>query len=105
MNILSITFHVEQHIIPLWENFMQSDIVEYIKNNNLTDKYILSKLVNDIQENGGNYNIILLFKEQKTKNTFDLEKLPLLREIIQNKFPNQEVIIFVTNLDILSQNF
>jgi len=105
MNILSITFHVEQHIIPLWENFMQSEIVKFIKNNNLTDKYILSKLIDNTQENGKNYNMILHFKEQKTKNIFDLEKLPLLREIIQNKFPNQEIIIFVTNLDILSQNF
>jgi len=105
MNILSITFHVEQHIVHLWKDFIQNKILIFIRNNSFTNKYILSEVNNNYQEEGKNYNIILIFCEQKIKNTFCSEELPKLRNIIQNKFPNQEVIIFVTNLEILSQNF
>jgi len=105
MNILSLTFHVEQNIITLWKDFMQQEVIKFAENTDQESKYILSKVANNYQEEGENYNIILVFNSEIDRNTFISEKLPMLNKTVQASFPNQEVIIFMTNLDVISQNF
>jgi len=104
VNILSITFHIEQNIISIWDNFIYDKILNFIKNTKLVERYTLSEVKNAPQNEGKNYNLLIFFVDKDIETKFCSTKLPKLSKIIQDKFPNNEVMFFITNLGVLSHN-
>lgn len=98
MSVLSITFHCTKDNIEEWENYVDDTLVLMTENLLDVEKYILSEVHSDFIEDGKNYNLLLIFDDEKKRTEFMESELLNISERIEKKF-GQEVMIFNTFLN------
>ena len=104
MSILSVTFHTVESQLENWNNFIQRDLVQMIDNLYDVEKYILSEVETEMLTEGKNTNLLLVFENQQKREKFLVTELLNISEIITQNF-GENVMIFITNLNPLKQNF
>ena len=104
MSILSITFHTVESQLENWNNFIQRDLVQMIDNLYDVEKYILSEVETEMLTEGKNTNLLLVFENQQKREEFVTTELLNISERIAQNF-GENVMIFITNLNPLKQNF
>ena len=104
MSILSVTFHTVENQLENWNNFIQRDLVQMIDNLYDVEKYILSEVETKMLTEGKNTNLLLVFENQQKREEFVTTELLNISERIAQNF-GENVMIFITNLNPLKQNF
>ena len=104
MSILSVTFHTVENQLENWNNFIQRDLVQMIDNLYDVEKYILSEVETEMLTEGKNTNLLLVFENQQKREEFVTTELLNISERIAQNF-GENVMIFITNLNPLKQNF
>lgn len=104
MSILSVTFHTVESQLENWNNFIQRDLVQMIDNLYDVEKYILSEVETEMLTEGKNTNLLLVFENQQKREEFVTTELLNISERIDQNF-GENVMIFITNLNPLKQNF
>jgi len=102
MNLLSITFHVEQNALPKWKNFLDNNFSKWLEETSIIDRFIFSEVESEMIEEGVNYNLLLIFKNQEIRSDFAHREMRDIAQIIDEQFIPQEVIIFPTFLNRIS---
>lgn len=103
MSVLSITFHCINSSIDEWENYVDETLVLMAENLLDVDKYILSEVHSDFIDEGKNYNLLLIFDNEKKRTEFMESELLNISERIETKF-GQDVMIFNTSLNPKKKN-
>lgn len=104
MSILSVTFHTVESQLDNWNNFVKRDLVQMIDNLYDVEKYILSEVETKMLTEGKNTNLLLVFENQQKRDEFTSTELLNISERITQNF-GENVMIFITNLNPLKQNF
>ena len=98
MRILSLTFHCVEERLVEWENYFQSEMVQMTENMMDVEKYILSEVESDMIQEGQNYNLLLVFEDQKSREQFMESELVNVEDRIMSKF-GDSVMLFCTLLN------
>ena len=104
MSILSVTFHTVENQLENWNIFVQSELLQMIDKLQNVEKYILSEVETEMLTEGKNTNLLLVFENQQKREKFLVTELLNISEIITQNF-GENVMIFITNLNPLKQNF
>ncbi|NAW50923.1 DUF4286 family protein [Elizabethkingia argentiflava] len=105
MSVLSITFHVESNVQMLWSNFMETEFYHWIDSLSDVEKYIFSEVDSLYIDEGKNYNLLMIFHNLENRNTFLSNTIENLRKSIYQKFSQEEVLIFITELNSKRKRF
>ena len=98
MNVLSLTFHAVEHILPEWEKYVDDTLVLMAENLLDADRYILSEVQTDMVNEGKNYNLLLMFENEELINQFLESELVNIEERLETKF-GSNVMVFKTLLN------
>ena len=104
MSVLSVTFHTIESELQNWNNFVKTDLIKIIENLYDAEKYILSEVETEMLTEGKNTNLLLVFENQQKREEFVTTELLNISERIAQNF-GENVMIFITNLNPLKQNF
>ncbi|MDQ8750701.1 hypothetical protein ATE49_03750 [Elizabethkingia miricola] len=103
MSVLSVTFHVESTIQPQWYDFLEKEFPALVENLYDVEKFIFSEVDSDYIQEGKNYNLLLIFDDHEIRSGFLLNEMQNLSEIIHNKFSQEQVMIFITELNPITK--
>ncbi|MCP1252768.1 MULTISPECIES: DUF4286 family protein [Elizabethkingia] len=103
MSVLSVTFHVESTVQPQWYDFLEKEFPALVENLYDVEKFIFSEVDSDYIQEGKNYNLLLIFDDHEIRSGFLLNEMQNLSEIIHNKFSQEQVIIFITELNPITK--
>ena len=104
MSVLSITFHcVDSHLIA-WEKYVDETLTLMAENLMEVDKYILSEVGSTMINEGKNYNLLLLFSNDKLREQFLENEMKNIEERIYNEF-GENVMVFITFLNPKKSRF
>lgn len=105
MNLLSISFHVEVQVIDHWEILSRDHLSELLKKMKIFTNFIFSTVESAVTGEGRNYNLLLFFDDQKTRNEFHHQGFIELIQLIENDFKKEEVMVFETLIDPVYSSF
>ncbi|AQX05717.1 hypothetical protein BAX97_05415 [Elizabethkingia meningoseptica] len=103
MSVLSVTFHVESKVQPQWYDFLEKEFPGLIENLYDLEKYIFSEVSSSYIDEGKNYNLLMIFGDHEIRAGFLLNEMQNLSEIIHGKFSQEEVMIFITELNPITK--
>ena len=103
MSVLSVTFHVESTVQPQWYDFLEKEFPVLVENLYDVEKFIFSEVNSDYIQEGKNYNLLLIFDDHEIRSGFLLNEMQNLSEIIHNKFSQEQVMIFITELNPITK--
>ncbi|KUY21310.1 hypothetical protein BAZ12_14385 [Elizabethkingia miricola] len=103
MSVLSVTFHVESTVQPQWYDFLEKEFPALVENLYDVEKFIFSEVDSDYIQEGKNYNLLLIFDDHEIRSGFLLNEMQNLSEIIHNKFSQEQVMIFITELNPITK--
>lgn len=98
MSVLSITFHCPESELQRWENYIEESLYLMIENLMEVEKYIFSEVQSEYVNEGKNYNLLLIFDEERLRLEFVENEMKNLRERIEKEFGNH-IMIFETFLN------
>ena len=105
MSVLSVTFHVESQAQKKWETFLENEIPNLIDNLMDVEKFIFSEVESDYVQEGKNYNLLLIFSDNDIREQFVINEMKNLVEIVEKKFPANQVMVFQTYLNRILHRF
>ncbi|AQX07321.1 MULTISPECIES: DUF4286 family protein [Elizabethkingia] len=103
MSVLSVTFHVESTVQPQWYDFLEKEFPALVENLYDVEKFIFSEVDSDYIQEGKNYNLLLIFNDHEIRSGFLLNEMQNLSEIIHKKFSQEQVMIFITELNPITK--
>lgn len=98
MKILSLTFHSIETILPHWKLFFSSELTHYIEGMKDIGRLIFSEVETEILNEGKNYNVLLFFENEISRNSFLTDEFPKLEDYIFKHFGN-DVMVFKTYIN------
>ncbi|HFK5587124.1 TPA: DUF4286 family protein [Elizabethkingia anophelis] len=105
MSVLSVTFHVESAAQPQWYDFLEKEFPALVENLYDVEKYIFSEVDSNYIQEGKNYNLLLIFNDHEIRGGFLLNEMQNLSEIIHQRFSQEQVMIFITELNPITRRF
>lgn len=98
MSLLSLTFHCTESHLENWENYVEETLSVMAENLMEVEKYVLSEVQTDMINEGKNYNLLLVFENEETRELFLQNELLNIQERIEKEF-GENVMIFQTFLN------
>lgn len=98
MSILSLTYHCPAVFLSQWEDFLNKNISKMVEHLENVEQYIISEVYSEMINEGKNYNILLIFRNEESREQFlgiDFQKI---EQHIKDVF-GEEVMSFVTMLN------
>lgn len=104
MQLLSLTFHAEENVAQEFKIYLKNTFLSQLKINRNQDDFILSEVGSMMISEGKNYNLLLIFDDEKNRAGYLEQHLAQIADEILQNFGSQ-VMIFETQLNPLDWKF
>lgn len=102
MKLISVTFHIVETCLPRWKSFLKDELIGWLENNKEIGQYLFTEVQSDLVAEGINFNLLLIFKDEDSRNRFVELELQKILDLLHPHFGSQEVMVFQTFLNQIS---